>query len=82
MNITFYPVIIYVKIKKMEWGINLKYFNVPNEKKSLIDTAKKEDKMIKTFESLSGSAIMVGEDVKELIKMADRIEGWRENADK
>lgn len=36
----------------------------------------KEEK-IKKFESLAGSAIPAGEDVKELIDMANRKEEWR-----
>jgi hypothetical protein len=55
--------------------------NETNEGYLLKPKPGEKNKMIKTFESLSGSATTVGEDVKELIKMADRKEGWRENTD-
>lgn len=38
----------------------------------------KEDK-IKTFDALAGSAILVGDNVDDLIKMAKRDKGWRSN---
>jgi len=37
-----------------------------------------EDK-VKAFESLAGSAVLAGENVKELLKMANREEEWRNN---
>lgn len=52
-----------------------------NEGYLLKPKSNKKNKKIKAFEALAGSAVSAGDDVQELIKMADRQEDWRSRED-
>lgn len=73
---------IFQLVKRALQEANLLQLTVIEEKTDKLIVKPKplstEDK-VKAFESLAGSAVLAGENVKELLKMANREEEWRNN---